>query len=205
VIQPDGTEDDFWQVQNPNPLTGGGTLTASAGGSTWLGGSGCCSNSTAANEGLAAGLIRGQELRAGVINHALVVSVQCDNGGHVYPATGNGSACPVRSNAPAEGQRFQLNMTDAEVDGLAIPAYRKVILKAMIHYGFYVTDTGGSPWDLEFEPALDYTSFGYPNPLVTYVQGVGLTTGDTYTLTLNDGVNWSKLQVVNGCYTQGTC
>lgn len=205
VIQPDGTEEDFWQVHNPNPLSGGGTLSASAGGSTPLGGSGCCTNSTAANQALAAGLIRGQELQAGVIDHALVVSVRCDNGSHVYPATGDGSVCPNPANAPAEGQRLQLNMTDGQVDGLAIPAYRKIILKAMIHYGFYITDTGGSPWDLEFEPALDYTSYGYPNPLLTYLQAAGLTTTNTYTLDLNSGVDWSKLQVVNPCYTQHTC
>jgi hypothetical protein len=205
VVQPDGTEEDFWQVQNANPLTGGGTLHASAGGSTSLGGSGCCSNSTAANEGLAAGLIRGQELQAGVIEHALVITIKCDNGDHVYPATGNGGACATRINAPAEGQRFQLNVTDAEVDGLAVPAYRKIILKAMIHYGFYVTDTGGSPWDLHFEPGLDYASFGAPNPIVTYAQRAGLTQSDTYTLTFNDGVDWSRLQVVNVCYTAGTC
>jgi hypothetical protein len=205
VIQPDGTEEDFWQVQNPNPLTSGGTLTASAGGSTYLGGDGCCTNSTAANQGLAAGLIRGQELQAGAINHALIVTIQCDSGGYVYPATGHGTACTVPLLGPAEGQRFQLNMTDSQVDGLAVPEYRKIILKAMIHYGFYITDTGGTPWDLHFEPAIDYTSFGYPNPLVTYAQDAGLTDGDTFTFTLNDGVNWNNLQVVNVCYTQRTC
>jgi hypothetical protein len=205
VIQPDGTEEDFWQVQNSNPLSGGGTLVASSGGSTALGASGCCTNSTAANQGLAAGLVRGQELAAGSINHALIVTIRCDNGTHVYPASGNGGACPVTTNAPAEGQRFQLDMSDAQIDALAVPAYRKIILKAMVHYGFYITDTGGSPWDLEFEPGLDYTSFGHPNPLVSYVQDAGLTSSDTYTLTFNQGVDWSKLQVVNGCYTERTC
>jgi hypothetical protein len=205
VVQPDGTEEDFWQVQNANPLRSGGTLIASAGGSTNLGGSGCCTNSTAANQGLAAGLIRGQELQAGAINHALIVTIQCDNGGHVYPASGNGGACANTADAPAEGQRFQLNMTDSQVDALAVPAYRKIILKAMIHYGFYITDTGGSPWDLHFEPGIDYTSFGSSNPLVTYAKNAGLTTSGTYTFTMNDGVDWSKLQVVNVCYTQHTC
>jgi hypothetical protein len=205
VVQPDGTEIDFWQVQNANPLTSGGTLTVHAHGSIPITGSGCCGNSTAALQGLAAGLIRGQELQQGVINHALIINVKCDSGGHVYPAAGNGAACASRTNAPAEGQRFQLNMTDAQVIALSIPDYRKIILKAMIHYGFYITDTGGSPWDLHFEPAIDSTSFGAPNPLITYVKSAGLTTANTYTLTFNSGVDWSKLQVVNVCYTQGTC
>lgn len=205
VIQPNGIEEDFWQVANRKPLTDGGVLVASAGGATFLGGSGCCTNSTAANQGLAAGQIRGQELQAGAIQHALVVTVKCDNGGHVYPATGNGVHCPTTVDAPAEGQRFQLNMTDAEVDRLPIPTYRKVIAKAMIHYGFYITDTGGSPWDLAFQPALDYTTFDDPNPLVTYVHHAGLSNADTYTLTFNQGIDWSKLQVVNVCYTRRTC
>jgi hypothetical protein len=144
-------------------------------------------------------------LEAGAIQHALIVAVKCDNGRHVYPATGNGNPCPVALDAPAEGQRFQLSMTDSEVDALAIPPYRKVIAKAMIHYGFYITDTGGSPWDLAFEPALDYTIFGSANPLVTYVHRAGLSNGDTYTLTFNDGIDWSRLQVVSVCYTRGTC
>lgn len=205
VIEPNGTEEDFWQVRNANPLRGGGTLMASAGGSTSIAGSGCCTNSTAANQALAAGLIRGQELRAGTIHHALVVAVACDSGRHVYPATGIGTTCSAPADAPAAGQRFQLRMTDSQVNRLPIPAYRKIILKAMIHYGFYITDTGGSPWDLAFEPALDYTSFGYANPIVKYLQDAGLTRASTYTLSFNGGVDWSKLQVVNDCYTQRSC
>jgi len=212
VVQPDGTVADFWQVQNANPISGGGTLTAHAGGSGGsIGGSGvcgssaACGNSTAALQDLAAGQIRGEELASGAIAHALVVVVKCDNGHHVYPAFGNGAACSTTMNAPAEGQRFQLRMTDAAVDNLAIPAYRKIILKAMIHYGFYVVDTGGSPWDLQFEPGIEYTAFGFPNPFVTYAHDHGLTSGTSYTFTLNGGIDWSRLQVVATCFTQGTC
>jgi hypothetical protein len=212
VVQPDGTVEDFWQVQNANPISGGGTLTAHAGGSGGsIGGSGVCVSasvcgySTAARQDLAGGQIRGEELLQGAIRHALVVVVKCDSGTHVYPAYGNGSACPSAGNAPAEGQRFQLRMTDAQVDAMSIPDYRKIILKAMIHYGFYVVDTGGSPWDMQFEPGIEYTAFGGSNPFVTYAQQAGLTSNGTATLTFNGGVDWNLLQVVNVCYTQGTC
>lgn len=205
VVQPDGTEVDFWQVQNMNPISGGGTLTVSEYGALPINGSGCCGQATAAMQGLEAGEVRGQELQVGSINHALTIAVECSNGTHVYPAAGDGDSCPDTAYAPAVGQRFQLNMTDQQVDALNIPAYRKVILKAMIHYGFYIADVGGGPWDLFFEPALDYTSFGAPNPFVVYAKQAGLTTGSSYTFTFNGGVDWSKLQVVNVCYTAGTC
>lgn len=210
VIQPDGTEQDFWKVANPNPINGGGTLTAAAGGNggSILTGSGVCDSpsvcgfSTAALQDLAAGQIRGEEFSYGAIRHALVMVVKCDSGTHVYPAFGNGLACSNRTNAPAEGQRFQLRMSNAKVDALAIPDYRKMMLKALIHYGVYVVDTGGSPWDLQFEPGIEYPG---ANPLVAYAQDAGLTTGSTYTLTFNAGVDWSKFQVVAVCYTKGTC
>jgi hypothetical protein len=151
-------------------------------------------------------LIRGHELQNGVINHALLVTFRCDNGTHVYPATGNGYACSNTTDAPAEGQRFQLRMTDAEVNALAVPAYRKTILRAMIHYGFFLMETGGSPWDLEFEPGLDYLAFGYTNPLVTYALSAGIPgSGGVYTLSFNGGVDWRRLQVVAVCVTQRSC
>jgi hypothetical protein len=205
VVEPDGTEDDFWQVQNANPISGGGVLTVHAYGAVPIDGSGCCGGATAALQGLYAGMIRPQELAAGVINHALVMSVKCSSGTHVYPAMGNGASCADTENAPAIGQRLQLNMTDAQVDAMPVADYEKVILKAMIHYGAYVTDTGGSPWDFSFEPALDYTSFGYSNPFLAYAQAAGLTTSDIYTFTFNNDVDWSKLQVVDVCYTTYLC
>jgi hypothetical protein len=205
VIQPDGTEDDFWQVQNANPISGGGVLTVHAYGALPIDGNGCCGGATAALQGLYAGMIRPQELAAGTIDHALAMVVKCSSGTYVYPAMGGGARCSDASNAPAMGQRFQLKMTDSQVDAMPVAQYQKVILKAMIHYGLYVTDTGGSPWDLSFEPALDYTSFGYSNPFVTYAQQAGLTTGASYTFTFNNDVDWSNLQVVNVCYSQDTC
>jgi hypothetical protein len=49
-----------------------------------------------------------------------------------------------------------------------------VILKAMSHFGIFITDTGGSPMDLQYEPAVGYTSFGdTSNTVITYLRTQG--------------------------------
>ena len=57
VVQPDGWEYDFWQVQSKP--AGGGTLVVSHGGRTRIDGDGLGSDATAAEFGLAAGVIGG--------------------------------------------------------------------------------------------------------------------------------------------------
>ncbi len=79
-----GMEYDFWQVLQK--LSGGGTLTATYGGKTAIGGDGLGSQATAAGFGLAAGVIRPAELEAGNIDHALFMVVDCTNGTSVWPA-----------------------------------------------------------------------------------------------------------------------
>jgi hypothetical protein len=203
VIQPDGhTEIDAWQVQNANPISGGGTLTVHDYGATDLNGKGCCSGSTAANQGLQAGLIRGPELAGGVISHALTVSVPCTNGLYVAPATG--AALGGCGSAPPDGARLQLKMSDAAIAALSVPAYQKVILTAMAHYGIYITDTGGNPaqTDLLYEPAIDYTTFGNTSDTVmSYLKTQGYSDPTTISISLP----WSDFQVVNSCYAAGTC
>jgi hypothetical protein len=201
VIQPDGhTEVDFWQVHNTSPLRGGGTLSASAYGALDLNGSGCCGNSTAANEGLPAGAIRGPELAAGVIKHALAVTEVCSNGDYVPPATGRGAGgCP---DAPAIGARMQLKMGDSQIAALDVPAYQKTILTAMAHYGIVITDTGGSPMDLKYEPAVQYTVFGNTsNTVMSYLE----TQGYSDPASIDIELPWSDFQFVSPCYAQGTC
>jgi hypothetical protein len=201
VVQPDGhTEVDFWQVHNAPPLHGGGTLSASAYGALDLNGSGCCGNSTAANEGLLAGAIRAPELAAGVIKHALAVTEVCSNGAFVSPATGRGAGgCP---NAPPIGARMQLKMSDAQIGQLNVPAYQKTILTAMTHYGIFITDTGGSPMDLKYEPAVQYTEFANTsNTIMSYLE----TQGNSDPAWIDLKLPWSDFQVVSPCYAQATC
>ncbi len=96
------------------------------------------------------------------------------------------------------GARFQLNMTDAQIDVLAVPTWKKTILKALAHYGGYVGDTGGPGFGLMFESGLTYTSFGHPDPLVTFAQANGLPLwNDLWVFNMASGVDWaSKLRVL---------
>jgi hypothetical protein len=173
VDQQNFWEYDFWKVE-PRPA-GGGTLNIAWGGRTRIGtadSDGLNSDATAAHFGLLAGIIRAQELEAGQINHALVIFVKCTNNVPVYPAAPNGKAAPCAdtANAPAEGQRLQLNLTDAEIGALKEPAWKKTVLRAMARYGMYVGDTGGATWSPMFESGSSYTSFGYADPMVTFAQ-----------------------------------
>ena len=123
IDQASGWEYDFWQVASKP--AGGGTISISWGGRTAIGtadADGRDSNATAAHFGLAAGVIRPSELAAGEINHALFMVVKCTSGTSVYPAgPGAGSACADKTNAPAMGQHFFLDMTDAQIEALSVP------------------------------------------------------------------------------------
>ncbi len=207
IDQSSGWEYDFWQVrQKPE---GGGTLTVSWGGRTRIDGEGLGSPATAANFGLAAGIIRPQELAAGRIDHALFMVVKCTNGRAVWPAASNsGRSCASMglsdANAPAMGQHFFLDMSEAQIDALAEPAWQRTILRAMARYGLYVGDTGGG--FLKIESGSSYTSFGLTDPWVGIAREAGLSpwhdgsTGkDVYTFDLSKAVDWAgRLKVAAG-------
>lgn len=202
VVQPpdangEAWEYDFWRVSSKP--AGGGTLRASNGGRTRVDRSGLGSNATASHFGLAAGTIRGAELSAGQINHALFVSVMggarpdetgfgygtqisaSGDGTYVSPSE-NGDAYPPDTtewasfdNLPPMGARFWLDMTATEIDALSVPAWKKTILKALARYGAYFGDTGGPGFGLQFESGQSYTSFGVADPLVSYAAANGVT------------------------------
>ena len=154
-------------------------LELSWGGRTAIGtadADGLDSNATAAHFGLAAGVIRPSELAAGEIDHALFMVVKCTNGSSVYPAgPGTGSACADKTNAPAMGQHFYLDLSDAQIEALSVPAWQKTILRAMARYGLYVGDTGGSGWGIQFESGSSFTSFGQADPWVALGDQYGVT------------------------------
>jgi len=214
IVTPDGWEYDLWQVRSKP--AGGGTLTFSIGGRTRIDGDGLDSNATAARYGNLAGVIRAQELAAGQIDHALFVVVKCTSSGtsfgfgtqpgpgdqsaFVYPASHGGSRCDAAesADAPPMGARFELAMSDAQIAALAVPAWKKAILRALAHYGGYVGDTGGPGFALQFESSTMYTSFGYADPLVQIAQQNGIAPWDgLYAFNLADGVDWARyLRVV---------
>jgi hypothetical protein len=173
IDQADGWEYDFWQVRNKP--SGGGTISISWGDRTRIGtpdATGLDTNATAAHFGLAAGMIRPAELASGNIDHALFMVVKCTSGRSVAPA-GSGAGRPCsdiglsNANAPAMGQHFYLDMSDAEIAALDKPEWQKTILRALAHYGAYVGDTGSEGWGFMFESGSSYTSFGLPDPWVT--------------------------------------
>jgi hypothetical protein len=210
VITAEGWEYDLWQVKSVP--AGGGTLSFSWGGRLRVNGSGVGGGATAANFGLTAGIIRPQELEAEKINHALFIVLKCtsnttefgygehahaagnNNSSYVYPATSGGARCSgSEANVPPMGTWFTLAMTEAQINALNVPGWRKAILRAFANYGGFVGDTGGPGFALQFESGSSYTSLGQADPWVTFAKKHGLPgSGGRYTLNLSEGVEWSK-------------
>jgi hypothetical protein len=224
VIQPNGDEVDLWQAEKgadpqrgTTPSNVGTTLSTSWGGVTSVLGDGLGSDATKAHFGLLAGVIRAEELAAGKIDHALFMVVRCTNGTEVYPSV-TGSAphtCSAEgksnSNAPAMGQMLQLDPS-YNVDALSVPTWKKTILRAMQQHGLVIGDSGGGGWGVQALSGSTYTSFGFRDALVTFAQSAGVSPyydgsmrKTVYPLHLRDGVDWSRLRVVDPCVVQRLC
>jgi hypothetical protein len=209
VVDQDGKwEYSFWHVTSK--AKGGGRLSFEEGGRGRLDGTGLGYGPTAGQFGTLAGIVRGPELLAGRINHALFLTIDCSNGRAVYPAGRNsGAACSQTEGAPPMGARLQLAMSDAQIDSLSMPAWKAAILKALARYGAYVGDTGGSPWDIAVESGSTYTSFGVEDPLVTLGKRGGRAIdadNGVYYMNVGSGVDWGRyLRVIDPCVTRGSC
>jgi hypothetical protein len=213
VFGRDGWEYDFWQVREKP--AGGGTLLVSHGGRTRADGDGLESDATAAEFGLAAGVIRGDQMKAGLIDHALFVHVRCTSGRSVYPAAPGttGWVCSHAgqsdAGAPPLGARLWLDMTPAQIAALPVPAWKKTILHALRRYGAYVGDTTGGrvSWGLQALSGSTYTSFGKPNPWVEFARRAGVERSDgLYYFDVDSGVDWARhLKVVDPCEARGSC
>ena len=205
-----GWEDDFWRVRSKP--RGGGRLIVAWGGRTRIDGDGLGSYAVASRFGTLAGALRPEELQSGRIDHALAISVRCDSGRFVYPATHSGWPCAAAGlperDAPAMGTRFQLAMTPAQIGALRVPAYRKTVLRAMARYGMYVADTGGS-WALIQVSGLVTVSFGLGDRWVDLARSVGASywpPDRRYVIDIRDGVDWRRfLRVVDPCVAERTC
>jgi len=166
-------------------------------------------SATAAGVSLLSGRIRLAELQAGKINHALAMVVKYVRRNVVTgPATGCATPDPatVAGDAndlkwPVTGARFQLNYTESEIEALAVPAWKKVILRAMREYGLIVMDTGGASWNLQFESGAVDVAQGQPDRWRAYAVAQGwsqvVDVGNPYILPLKTGVDWTKLRVVS--------
>ncbi|HWC28160.1 MAG TPA: hypothetical protein VG474_16340 [Solirubrobacteraceae bacterium] len=212
IDQDSGWEHDFWQVRSKP--AGGGTITVSHGGKTRIDGDGRGSNATAAWFALSAGIIRAAEMQAGRIDHALFAHIKCTSGSSVQPAEPGTSAAPcskfglANTDAPPLGARIQLDMSAAEIDALAVPAWKKTILRALAAYGMIVGDTdgGNAAWGLQGESGSGYTSFGAADPWRSFAASVDAPRWDgAYVFDIAAGVDWRRLRVIAPCVSDGTC
>jgi hypothetical protein len=185
VVQPDGWEYDFWQASAPS----GGTVRCNIAYRQRYDGLGIVTSDmkrrdssvgggTAANFGLAAGLIRANEIQAGVIPHALFVVIRGGSAGTVYPAYK--PSMSTSGTRPAMGQRFRLNMSDAAIEASCAPGWEKTVAKAMAHYGLYFGDTGGDGFAPMMESPLTYTAVGQANPWDAVAGQYGIRQDSTY-------------------------
>jgi len=199
-----GWEYDLWDVRSMTSTK----ITTSWGGKTRIDGSGIGSDAVAAQFGSLAGVIRGSELEAGKIRHALTIDVPCTNG-YVAPATKGGWECtlagmPVKDGMPM-GTHLVLDISRKEVRLMDAPRWKKAIINALRVYGAYVSDTTGSTdqWSLNFESHASWEKYGAKDPIVEVAKDSGITAEDynnngedEYWMNIHSGVNWDKLRVV---------
>jgi len=107
------------------------------------------------------GLVRHDEVEAGVIDHALRMTVSCTSDGYLWPAR-HAAATGGRS-CPPMGARFRLR-GGFDLDGFSRDA--AVILRAMQTYGLIVADNG-SDWYVQ-----GTRDEGWRNRLLDEVKGV---------------------------------
>lgn len=205
VDQRSGLEWDFYGVRQRTRTA----IRADFGGRIRIDGSGLNSHATAGRIGSLAGIIRAPELEAGRIDHALFMSIPCDAGRHVFPASKGGLPCetaaPSGSDIPL-GTRFQLAMAPAEIDALPVAAWMKTILKAMSEYGMIVGDTGGQSWSVQLESGATYTSFRRQDRLVTFAATTGIPGFEGRYVLSFTGVDWAnRLRVVAPCESKQSC
>jgi len=93
------------------------------------------------------GLVRRDEVVAGVINHALRFTIQRTRNSYIWPARHKASS-DSNPNLPPMGQRFRLK---ANFDISSFPRDVQVILTALKTYGMFVADNG-SNWYLSGAP-----------------------------------------------------
>ena len=216
VIEPDGTEYDFWLAN----YSGGTTLSANTCAESTITGTGVPDGfSTTSGAALSAGIVTGAQLAAGSIGHALVLTVGCTNG-HEYPGTSNGGSCSDGQSAVPVGALVYLTLSDAQIDALpasTVPAYLRPILHALHDYGGYVNDTGetGSastaPMAFVFEDAEQYAAYGQTPPASLWAQAQGYQNigGTPATYVDPNAINWPALapnmEILSGCYAQQNC
>jgi hypothetical protein len=210
VDQSKDREYDFWQATVPR----NGEMWISGGNSIPIGpnkGSGMHGQASASYLGLLGGMLRVSELRAGVINHALVMVVPCVQWHDVWPSPrrGHGDAvCPGGNIGPHLGTLLQLKMSDRRIDRSHAPRWQKTIMHAMHDYGVYVVDTDGAAgrsigWmalDTEHDVAGTGATDASADPMAHFVRSVG-----GHTVALGSRLGPSAFRVLAPCVKRVRC
>jgi hypothetical protein len=131
------------------------------GGSSWHAGSGAKYNlrsnrvrtaghtsADAAGMPILPGLARYEEVKKGVIDHALRFTAQRTRRAYIYPARHFASNL-TDPNLPAMGQRLRLK---AGFDTSGFPRQARIVLKALKRYGMLMADNG-SNWFISGSPS----------------------------------------------------
>lgn len=98
------------------------------------------------------GLIRPEEIAAGVIDHAIRVTVPATNAAYVWPA--RHEAGVHNASLPPMGLRLRLK---ASVDISGYPRVDRIILQALKTYGMIIADNG-SAWYLSGVPSAAWNN-----------------------------------------------
>lgn len=178
-----GTVDEYWQARP----TGAG-WTTSWGAINSLSGSGWGGSSTGSGASRLAGVVRVAEIRAGVINHALVLQSDTACAGRFRAPAIKTDGQSTRSDCIPEGARLQL---DPSINLAAIPGITPgelAVARAMQVYGGYLIDRADTSLSISFEVAPDASAAG---PGTVYTQA-GLR-WDYYGM---PAVPWHKLRVL---------
>jgi hypothetical protein len=234
VIEPDGTE---YALYGQQPAYSGGS-TLQVVGLAWgpISGSGVDPNfmslafpgrggGDVANGTMMATLSEPTvaEISSGTIYHALNINVACESG-QVFPGSpAEDCASKFGYTGPPAGSRFQLALTNAQIDGAAsntigynaasTAPWERAILHAMHNYGAYATITCGRGCgdriNMYMENGTQYSSFGGTWPVSTYdwsSPGNNGSVGNVPTNWKPGGLNWATaLQIVNPCYALELC
>jgi hypothetical protein len=147
------------------------------------------SRSTGSGISSYAGVVRLQEISAGVINHALVFATNhacgpANSGEYRFPATTTDGTY-MGSDCIPEGTRIQL---DPSIDVNALPGISPgelAVARALQRYGAYVTDNSPDMMSFEFEMPKPSDLDPYP--------GAGLV-GDYYNM---PHIPWGSLRVLH--------
>jgi len=150
---------DFWNMRHTPGYVDGQYYEWIAGaGYCWsLDGSGVAANGEYTVGGPSicqtAGIIRDEEIEAGVINHPLICSLHTPKANRkVYPPAATADGQTYDTWAIPEGARIQLN-PDLDLDSLGLSRTAKIIAKCMQDYGIVVKESGGS-WCIYAEHTL---------------------------------------------------